>query len=105
MAYGNDNSDGSALSDEAIKAKLAEIYEALAALESGKLPNALPVEELSKVKIVDLRRQIVMYHSILERRAYSRTSRRAVSFAKGGSEVTADFSRAKQQCISSQNSE
>ena len=24
MAYGNDNSDGSALSDEAIKAKLAE---------------------------------------------------------------------------------
>jgi hypothetical protein len=89
MAYGSELAGSSPLSDEAIKARVTETKKILAALENGSSHIGLPFEGRSKATMADLRRQIIMYESILERRAYSRTARRRYFLRKGLSEVPA----------------
>jgi hypothetical protein len=54
--------------DEDINAKLVEAREFLEALESGKLHIGAPHEGRTEAKIYDLKRQIAMYQSILDKR-------------------------------------
>lgn len=60
-------------SDESIKAKIAEAQSFLEALESGNLHVGVPVEGRTEAKIHDLKRQIAMYQSILDKRHGDRT--------------------------------
>ncbi len=55
-------------SDEDIRAKLAEANGFLKALESGNLHIGAPFENRTEAKIYDLKRQIAMWHSILDKR-------------------------------------
>ena len=55
-------------SDQEIRAKMAEAQEFLKALESGNLHIGQPLEGRTEAKIADLRRQIAMYQSILDKR-------------------------------------
>jgi hypothetical protein len=55
-------------SDEYIKAQIDETIEFLSGLESGKLHIGLPAENRTEAKIADLKRQIVMWQSVLDRR-------------------------------------
>ncbi len=59
-----DNSD----SDEAIEAKIAEAQNLLEGLEGGTLHIGAPYEGRTEAKIYDLKRQIAMYQSILDKR-------------------------------------
>jgi hypothetical protein len=54
--------------NEDIEAKLAEAREFLEALEGGKLHIGAPFEDRTEAKMYDLRRQIAMYQSILDKR-------------------------------------
>jgi hypothetical protein len=58
---------------EDINAKLAEAEEHLKGLESGALHIGAPYEGRTEAKILDLKRQIAMYQSILEKRDAHRT--------------------------------
>jgi hypothetical protein len=55
-------------SDDALKAKISEAEEFLAALESGHVHIGDPFEGRTEAKIYHLKRQIEMYQSILGRR-------------------------------------
>jgi hypothetical protein len=54
--------------DEDIKAKMAEANEFLKALESGNLHIGAPFEGRTDAKIYDLKRQVAMWQSILDKR-------------------------------------
>jgi hypothetical protein len=60
-------------SDEAIKAKIAEAKDFLAGLEGGTLHIGAPFEGRTEARIYDLKRQIGMYQSILDKRHTNRT--------------------------------
>jgi len=53
---------------EEIQAKLEEAQDFLRALESGNLHIGAPHEGRTEAKMHDLKRQIAMYESILEKR-------------------------------------
>lgn len=55
-------------SDDALKAKISETEELLAALESGHVHIGNPFEGRTEAKIYDLKRQIKMYQFILDKR-------------------------------------
>lgn len=55
-------------SDEAIKAKIAEAQNWLEGLEGGTLHIGAPYEGRTEAKIYDLKRQIAIYQSILDKR-------------------------------------
>jgi len=59
--------------DEDINAKLAEAQEFLKALEGGNLHIGTPHEGRTEAKIYDLKRQIAMYQSILDKRHAARS--------------------------------
>ena len=54
--------------DEDVNAKLAEARNFLEALEGGKLHIGAPHEGRTEAKIYDLKRQIAIYQSILDKR-------------------------------------
>jgi hypothetical protein len=56
------------MSDDEIKAKLAEAQGHLEALQDGHLHIGHPSEHRTEAKIYDLRRQIAEYESILQKR-------------------------------------
>ena len=59
--------DGSG-SDEDITAKIAEANEFLKGLESGDLHIGAPFENRTEAKIYDLKRQIAIWQSVLDKR-------------------------------------
>ena len=60
-------------SDQAIKAKIAEAQNWLEGLEGGTLHIGAPCEGRTEAKIYDLKRQIAMYESVLDKRHGRRT--------------------------------
>jgi hypothetical protein len=66
MAY--DKGSAAPLSDEDIRARLAEDEDFLTALQSGNLHIGRPSEGRTEAKIADLRRQIAIWQSILAKR-------------------------------------
>ena len=73
MAY--DKGSASPLSDEDIKARLAEDEDFLTALQSGNIHIGHPSEGPTEAKIADLRRQIAIWQSLLVKRRASRAGR------------------------------
>ena len=55
-----------------IRAKIADANEFLRALESANLYIGVPLENCTEAKIFDLKRQISMWQSILDRRDVDR---------------------------------
>jgi hypothetical protein len=70
MAY--DKGSASPLSDEDIKARLAEDEDFLTALQNGNLNIGDPSEGRTEAKIADLQRQIAIWRSLLVKRRADR---------------------------------
>ena len=70
MAY--DKGSAAPLSDEDIKARLAEDEDFLTALQGGNLHVGHPPEGRREAKVADLQRQIAIWQSLLAKRRSGR---------------------------------
>jgi hypothetical protein len=60
-------------SDDEIRAKIADANEFLRALQSANLHTGVPLENRTEAKIFDLKRQVALWQSILDKRDADRS--------------------------------